>query len=190
MMEGSNFIVFRLWGCFTGCNGPQELSSRERNTINILYPCCLEFLQGEEEARFIWELCVRVCACGEQELFLEKFVEDAFDRMQESHRNSITYSDLCKLLSYSSFILDYSFAISFLLLLLCLSHTETFCSQMHLLAIAYIACSAIRLGRGVCKPYWSFSDSLFKIKMFCPGCPASWCREWLDDVDMEIVQLD
>jgi hypothetical protein len=28
------------------------------------------------------------------ELFLEKFVEDAFDRMQESHRNSITYSDL------------------------------------------------------------------------------------------------
>jgi len=98
-------------------------------------------------------MCVCMCACGEQELFLEKFVEDAFDRMQESHRNSITYSDLCKLLFYSSFILDYSFAILFLLLLLCLSHTETFCSQMRLLAIAYIACSAIRLGRGVCKPY-------------------------------------
>ncbi len=98
-------------------------------------------------------VCVCMCACGEQELFLEKFVEDAFDRMQESHRNSITYSDLCKLLSYSSFILDYSFAISFLLLLLCPSHTETFCSQMLLLAIAYIACSAVRLGRDVCKPY-------------------------------------
>jgi hypothetical protein len=94
-----------------------------------------------------------MCAFGEQELFLEKFVEDAFDRMQESHRNSITYSDLCKLLSYSSLILAYSFAISFLLLLLCLSHTETFCSQMLLLAIAYIACSAVRLGRDVCKPY-------------------------------------
>jgi len=44
-------------------------------------------------------VCVCMCACGEQELFLEKFVENAFDRMQESRRNSITYSDLCKLLS-------------------------------------------------------------------------------------------
>jgi hypothetical protein len=39
-------------------------------------------------------VCVCMCACGEQELFLEKFVENAFDRMQESRRNSITYSDL------------------------------------------------------------------------------------------------
>jgi len=130
---------------------------QEKETQSISFTLVVwNFFKGKKKLDlFESSVCARVCmcACGEQELFLEKFVEDAFDRMQESHRNSITYSDLCKLLFYSSFILDYSFAILFLLLLLCLSHTETFCSQMRLLAIAYIACSAIRLGRGVCKPY-------------------------------------
>lgn len=137
-------------------NYHQEKETQSKSFTLVVW----NFFKGKKKLDlFEGSLCVCVCArvcmcaCGEQELFLEKFVEDAFDRMQESHRNSITYSDLCKLLSYSSFILDYSFAISFLLLLLCLSHTETFCSQMLLLAIAYIACSAIRLGRDVCQPY-------------------------------------
>jgi hypothetical protein len=71
---------------------------QEKETQSISFTLVVwNFFKGKKKLDLFESsvcMCVCMCACGEQELFLEKFVEDAFDRMQESHRNSITYSDL------------------------------------------------------------------------------------------------